>query len=429
VKTTLADVGPWQKAIEITLDREEVEREMDRVVATYRTRAVIPGFRKGKVPAEIVRSHYRDSLESDLLNHLLPEATEKAIAEHRLQIASTPRIQGLTFRSGEPLTFTAVVDLWPVVEVQGYRGLELEETVTEAGDEMVEEFLRALRERAATFTPVLRPSQPGDVVEASVVPVDVNGQRLPRGKRRVVRMEAGGPSLLAEFREESLGAVAGTQKVVRITYPAEFGDPELAGQTRYYRMHVKQILEKNLPEMDDAFAGRVDALPSLEALRAKIRLRLEADERLRARERTEEQLVDRLIERTPFEVPPGIVERSLSRALDKAREESPGLDETEFRERYAPLVVRLRKREILLDSIARQESIEVTEEDLAAEIARSAPAGIDPQVVRRRLEREGELERVRDDLRERRILDFLLEQATVRRTVQPGPRKSNLILP
>ncbi|MCK7579390.1 MAG: trigger factor family protein [Chromatiales bacterium] len=155
MKTTLADVGPWQKSIEITLDREEVEREMDRVVANYRTRAVIPGFRKGKVPEELVRAQYRDSLESDLLNHILPEATEKAIAEHQLTIASTPRIQGLTFRSGEPLTFTAVVDLWPVIEVQGYRGLHLDEKVTEIDDAMVDEFLSALRDRAAEQTPVL----------------------------------------------------------------------------------------------------------------------------------------------------------------------------------------------------------------------------------------------------------------------------------
>jgi trigger factor len=429
VKTTLADVGPWQKAIEITLDREEVEREMDRMVSSYRTRAVLPGFRKGKVPDQVVRSHFRDNLESDLLNHLLPEATEKAIAEHQLQIAAPPRIKDLSFRSGEPLTFTAVVDLWPVVDVQGYRGLELEETVTEIDDEMVDEFLRALQERAASFTPVLRPAAEGDVVEASIVPVDLNGQRLPRGKRQVVRMEAGGASLLPEFRAVSMGAQTGEEKVVRITYPEDFGDRDLAGQTRHYRMHVKQILEKKLPELDDAFAGRVDGLPGLEALRAKIRLRLEADERMRGRERTEELLVDRLLERNSFEVPDGIIERSLARALEKAREERPDIDETEFRETYRPLVVRLRRREILLESVARQETIEVGEEELNAGLARSAPAGVDPQVVRRRLEREGELDRVREDLRERKALDFLLEQASVRRVVQPRPRKSNLILP
>lgn len=429
MKTSIEEVGPWKKAISITLEPGEVEREMDAMVARYRTRAVVPGFRKGKVPDQIVRTQYRDSLESDLLNHLLPEATDKAIAEHGLQVAGPPRIQDLRFRAGEPLSFVAVVEIWPTVELTVYKGLELDETVTEVDDAMVDDFLAALRERAAEVTPVLRASQPGDLVEASVVAVDVHGQRLPRSKRQVVRMEADGATLLPEFRAISVGLEPGAERVVRIDYPADFGDQDLAGRTRHYRLHVKQILEKKLPELDDAFAGRIDGLPSVEALRAKIRLRLEAEERLRARQRTEEALVDRLIERNPFDVPEGIVDRSLDRALQKAREENPGIDEAEFRQAYAPLVIRLRKREILLDSIARQESIEVTEEDLDAELVKSAPAGISPNAIRRRLEKEGELDRVRDDLRERRILDFLLEHATVNRVHQPRSRPSNLILP
>ncbi len=429
MKTTLEEVGPWRKAIAITLEPAEVEREMDQMVARYRTRAVVPGFRKGKVPDQIVRTQYRDTLESDLLNHLLPEATEKAIAEHNLQVAAPPRIQDLRFRAGEPLSFVAVVDIWPVIEVKDHKGIELDETVTEVDDAMVDDFLASLRERAAEVSPVLRPSQPGDLVEASVVAVDLHGQRLPRSKRQVVRMEADGATLLPEFRAISVGLEAGAERVVRIDYPADFGDQELAGRTRHYRLHVKQILEKKLPELDDAFAGRIDGLPSLEALRAKIRLRLEAEERLRGRQRTEEALVDRLIERHPFDVPEGIVDRSLDRALQKAREENPEIDEAEFRRAYGPLVIRLRKREILLDSVARQESISISEEDLDAELTKSAPAGVSPQAIRRRLEKEGDLDRVRDDLRERRILDFLLDHATVNRVHQPRPRPSNLILP
>jgi len=429
VKTTIEDRGPWRKAIAITIDPEDVEREMDRVVASYRTRAVVPGFRKGKVPDQIVRSQFRGSLESDLLNHILPEATERAIAEHKLQPAGTPHIQDLRFRSGEPLTFTAVVDVWPEIEARDYRGIEVEETVLEVDDEMVDEFLGLLRERAATLTPLTRPAQEGDVVEASVVPVDFQGKRLPRGKRQIVKMEAGGPTLLPEFREASLGVEPGAEKIVRITYPQDFGDEALAGQTRHYRMHVKAVLEKQLPDLDDAFAENVDGVASLEALRAKIRLRLETDERLRARDRTEQALVGKLIERNPFDLPPGLVESSLQRGLEKAREERPGLDEEEFRQTYGPLVERMRRRDLLLEAIGRQEGVSVTDEDLLAELARSAAPGVDPQVVRRKLERDGELDRVREDLRERKVLDFLLEQATIQRTHQPRPRKSNLILP
>jgi trigger factor len=233
-----------------------------------------------------------------------------------------------------------VVDIWPEIAVQGYEGAALTETVVEVDDELVDQFLEALRERHAETNPVVRASQKGDVVETSIIAVDVNGARLPRAKRQTVRMEAGGDSLLPEFREVSVGLQSGEERMVHITYPEEFGDRELAGKQRHYRMHVRQVMEKKLPDLDDAFAGRIDGMDSLEALRARIRLRMEAEERLRARQRTEESLVDLLIGRNAFDVPEGIIERSLRGALEKARKEDPEVDEEEFRRIYAPIVVR-----------------------------------------------------------------------------------------
>jgi trigger factor len=429
VKSTLEDVGPWQKAIAITLDPEEVEREMDQVVSEYRSKVVIPGFRKGKVPNELIRANYRSSIESDLLNQILPDATARALQEHSLEPAAPPRIKDLSFRPGEPLTFTAVVDLWPKVEATGYRGIELDEVIQEVDEQVVEEFLQALRERNAEVHPVFRPSQPGDILEVSLQAVDIHGERLARAKRQELRMEAAGQRLLPEFRQASVGIEPGAVTIVHIRYPDDFGDQELAGQTRHYRMHVRQILEKNLPELDDAFAGKVDNLESLEGLKSKIRLRLEAEERLQARQRTEEALVDRLIAANPFELPESIIKRTLDRILEKAREETPNLDEEEFQRTYTPLVERTRRREIILESIARQESLEATEDELEAEIARSAPQGVDPQVVRRKLEKDGDLERIRNELQERKIFGFLMEASKINRVHQPRARKSNLILP
>jgi trigger factor len=429
VKSTLEEAGPWRKALTITIEPAEVEKEMDHVLADYRKRAVIPGFRKGKVPDELVKAHFGGSLENDLLQHILPEAIDKAIAEHGLTPAAPARVQDLHFRPGEPLTFVAHVDIWPQVEVTGFEGAELGETVTEIDEQTVDEFLHALQERQAEFIPVARPSAPGDIVETTIIAVDLNGSRLPRAKRQTVRMEADGGNLLPEFRAVSVGLQVGEERMVHITYPEDFGDQELAGKQRHYRMHVKQVMEKKLPSLDDQFAGRIDGLESLEALRSRIRLRLEAEERLRARQRTEEALVDLLIARNEFEVPEGIVERSLVRALEKGRQENPDLDEEEFRQAYTPMVVRLRKREILLDSIARQASIGVSEEELDSEIGHSAPAGVDPRQIRRRLEKDGELDRVRGDLVERKTFDFLLEKAVVNRVHAPRQRQSNIIVP
>jgi trigger factor len=429
VKTTLEDIGPWQKAITITLEPGEVDEEMDQVVARYRQKAVIPGFRKGKVPEELVRVNYRSSIESDLLNHILPEATGKAIEEHGLLPAAPPEIKDLTFHPGEALTFVAVVELWPRVEVQGYRGLELEETILEVDEEMVQEVLEGLRERAAEFTPVFRRSVKGDVLEAALQAVDLNGQRLPRAKRETVKMEAGGESLLPEFREASLGREPGSTTIVHIQYPADFQDPELAGRQRHYQMQVRQILDKKLPDLDDEFARRMDGIESLEALKSRIRLRLEAEERLRARSRLEDVLIDRLIAANPFDLPAKLIDRTLRRALEKAQKDDPKVEEEEFRRVYAPVVERVRRREILLDSVARAESIEVGEEELLEEIRQSVRPGVDPLVVKKKLEEEDELDQIRSRLLDRKTFDFLFGVAVIHRVHQPRPKKSNLILP
>jgi trigger factor len=429
LKTSIEDLGPWQKSITITLEPEEVDQEMDRVVARYRQKAVIPGFRKGKVPDELVRVNYRSSIESDLLNHILPEATSRAIDEHKLQPAAPPEIKDLTFHPGEALSFVAVVELWPQIETAGYRGLELEETILEVDEEMVLEVLEGLRQRAAELTPVFRRSVKGDVLEAAVQAVDLNGQRLPRAKREVIKMEAGGDSLLPEFREASLGREPGTTTIVHIQYPADFQDPELAGRQRHYQMQVRQILEKKLPELDDEFARRMDGIESLEALKSRIRLRLEAEERLRARSRLEDVLIDRLIAGNAFELPAAIVERTLKRAFEKAREDDPKVEEEDFRRVYAPVIERMRRREILLDSIARAESIQVGEEELLEEIRQSVRPGVDPQVVRKKLEEEDELDQIRSRLLDRKTFDFLFSAAVIHRVHQPRPKKSNIILP
>lgn len=431
MKTTLEDVGPWRKEIAIVLDPEEVDREMDQVVARYREKAVIPGFRRGRVPSELLRSTYRSSLESDLLNQILPEATQKAVEEHALQLASPPKIKDLHFRPGEALTFTAVVEVWPQIQVQGHKGMELDEPIYAVEEEQVDAVLRNLRERKAELTPVLRPSREGDVLEVSLQAVDVQGRRLPRAKRQVISMDAGGQKLLPEFREASLGCEAGSTRIVHIVYPEDFEDPELAGKSRHYEMKVKQILEKKLPEGDDSFAKAVGGVETLEELKSKIRLRLEAEERMRARQRTEETLVDRLILNNPLEVPEAVIERSLERAWEKASEGSTRMQEDEFKAAYRPVVERLRKREILLDCLAGQEGLEVTEDELLEQLRRSAPAGVDPNVVRQKLERDGELGQVRAELQERKVFDFLIEHATIHRIHQPRerPAQSNLILP
>ncbi len=429
MKATLEEKGPWQKSVEVTLPAEDVSKRMDQVVARYRAQAAIPGFRKGKVPAELVRSTYSSNIERELINEVLPEALDQVIEDHDLRLAAPPTISDLTFRPGEPLRFVAVLDLFPTVEPDGYKGLELEVEETEVDDALIAEFLENLRQRMATGHPVLRPSTAGDLVDVAVQPVDKNGNRLPKMKREDIRMEVGGTNLLPEFREAIEGVSNGEQKIIHVTYPEGLSDPNLAGQERHYRLKFLQVIERHVPELNDDFAKAADGSDDLDALRAKVRLRFDAEEKMKARERLEEALIDKLIEANPFDVPEALLAAAEKRAAEQAKKDNPRASDEEIKTALAPLVVRRWKRDILLDSISRKESIRLTDEEFEQRLATLLEQERDPKAARRRLEREERLPGMKDRFQEQKTLSFLLEAATVHRILKPRESASRIVTP
>jgi trigger factor len=309
------------------------------------------------------------------------------------------------------------------VEVGGYRDLVIDQEITEVDESMIAEALEHLRDGAAELRVVDRPSQEGDVVDATLEPIDVHGRRLHGRKREEVRMEAGSPGLLREFREASVGLVPGDERLLEVHYPERFQDQELAGQVRRFRLIAKKIQEKELPALDDNFARNIDSHLDLEGLRAKIRLKLQSEELVESKHRLEEMIQERLVDANPFEIPEAMLEHSLNAIVGKAREEKRQIDESTLRERFRPIAERMHRRNIVLQNVARQESLLVSDEEMEAELESVAEdAGVDVAVLRRKMENDGEIDRFRDTLEERKTLDFLVSKAQVTRVRKPRPR-------
>jgi trigger factor len=429
VKSTVEEKGAWQKAIAITLEPETVDARIEQVVGKYRKSAQFPGFRKGKAPVEMVRTAFWDRIENEVLSSLLPEAIDQAIDEHELKVATTPRVEDLHFHPGEEMRFTAVVEIWPEVDPQGIDSVRLQEVVWEVDEEQVDVALDSLRERATKFEPVERPAADGDVVDVIIQAADRTGKPVPAAKRQEARLEVGGETLLPEFREATRGMSAGDRQVIHVTYPTDFENRALAGQSRTLILRAQKIYEKKVPARDDAFAQTLGAA-DLPALRGQIRARMEAGEQEEARQRTSEMAVDQLLALNPFDVPSGLIERSLEVGLERARKEDPRLDEEQFRLGITPRVVRMWKRRILLESIGRKEQLEITDDELDAKL-REMTGTQEPAKLRKRLQTSGELEQLRIELFERKTLDWLLERITVERTqkARQSERQSNIILP
>jgi trigger factor len=426
MKVTVKEEPAWRRVMEIEVDADLVSRELDRVVEEYRRRMVLPGFRKGHVPSDLVRKQMGDDLEGEVLRRVLPQAFSEAVRDNELKPVGDPTLSNLRYVPGQPLTFTAVVEVAPQVHVSGYEGLKLTKEEREIRDEEMNAVLDRLREQHADLEDVDRPAQGGDVV--TIRYHEVPGGVAPAGESKEAALTVGGQHTPDAFNQELLGAVLGDMKKVPMAYPPDFPDPEMAGRSLVFHITVMKIQEKIWPALDDTFARKVleTETASLDDLKTRIRLSLEVDARLAASRDLERNLVNRVAELNPFEMPRGLVESTLDRILEEARRENPSLppdEEMRLREAYRAGVERRYTTDIVLEAVGRQESIEVTDEDLDQEIASFAESEKkQPAQVKAELKRNGGLERLRDELFRRRVIDRLVEKAdiTVQKTVT-GP--------
>lgn len=417
--------GAWQQTLDIHVPVEEVEQRLDEVSRQVQRRASLPGFRRGRVPLEMVRQHFAEHVEQEFLETFVPRIANEAIDQARLEPVVTPLVRNLKFGPGQPLRFEVLVDVKPEVEAKDYRGLPARRTTRTVDDEAVEKVLEDLREQSAVFVDLDRPAQRGDVVLVDSVRLDANGRRLTSTRAKSRRILLGAPELVPDLENGLLGSVEGQERTIDITYPADYGVADLAGKQARYVVKIKKIQAKKLRDLDDTFAREVFQLGSLDELRSRVRLNLEGEERVRMQREVEEAIAAELVRRNPVELPERWVEWMLDRVLADAvgRQEIPEALRRELEPRYRGGVEHSLKRSVLLEAVARQEKLEASEEEAAEEIARMVEA--EPRQAARIRARYQSAERraaLRDSLRERKALEWLVHAAEIQeQAVGPAP--------
>ena len=421
--------GPWQHTLDIEVPVEEVERRLDEVARAIQRRASLPGFRTGRVPLEMVRQHFADRVEQEFLEAFVPRVTGEAVDQARLDPVIPPAIRNLRFTPGQPMKFEVLVEVRPEIEAKDYRGIPVRREVHAIDETAVERVMGGLLEDAAIFSDLDRPAARGDVVLADSVRLDAAGRRLPSTRAKNLRLQLGAPDLLPGLEDGLLGAEAGQERSVEVDYPAEYRVPELAGKRVRYLVRVRKIQEKKLRALDDNLARDVFQLESLEELRSRVRLNLEGEERVRVQREIERGITDELIRRNGFELPERLVQWMLERVVRESVGDRvlPEALRDELDRRYRPDVERSLRREVLLGAIARQEKLDVSEEEVATEIDRMAQA--EPRQaarVRARYQAADRRAALRESLLERKAMEWLINAAEVSEEVV---RESPLVIP
>ncbi len=407
----------------------EVTRETDTLIQKYQKLARIPGFRRGHVPASVIKQRFSEDIKSEVVDALVPRFFRREADKQGLMPVSQPRITDLHIHDGEPLRFKATFEVMPEIKVEGYKELRADKPAVSVTDEEVEEALKGLQEQRATFTPIAgRALADGDFAQVSLDGKPKAGDGRPKdGEGKPVHMddilvEIAGKTTMPEFTENLRGATAGDERTFDVLYPQDFSDQRLAGKTLTYTVKVQGIKQKSLPEMNEQFAKELGEFANLDEVRKKLREGMEAERKHAAERESKDKLVTELIKRNDLEMPEALVERQIDLRLERGlralaaqgmkSEDMKKMDLNRLRAGQREQAVQELKAALLLEKIADQEKIEVGDEEINREVEALAEQSKQPvESIRARLTREGALDRIRSRIRNEKTLDYLYHQS------------------
>lgn len=425
------ETTPTRRVFAIELSSEEIGQELERVVAEYTSRVQLPGFRKGKAPRTLLEARFGASFEQETIERAIERACREAFTGESLVPLAPAEIDELKFEPGGPLSFRATVEVRPDVTAKDYTGLAVTRRTRAVADDEIEREIDQLLEATALWIDVDREAAPGDQLVVDYVRLDAKGQSLKNTRRRDYEIRLGGEGLLPEFDQALAGGRAGESRTVNVTYGEDFGNPDLAGKTVQFHVKIKKIREKKGHDRDDNWAKETLGVESLDELRARIRLNLEGEAMVEARRAVEDALVEQVLAANPVPVPDRWAERRVAEELVEIERRNGGpVPEAEAEAVKGQIRTALGQqlaRELVLDAIARQESIEVTDPEVGEEMARLLQSGGRVAQDFRALPAEQRRQRVRDVLERRKVFDFLLERAQVNEESASNP--SNQVVP
>ena len=379
MKVTREKTENCQAFLTIEMEPAEVEESLEESYRRLAGRTNIPGFRKGKAPRAIIE-HYvgKESLLEDALNHLLPQAYEKAIKEQEIEGFAQPHIE---IAQTDPVIFKAVVPLQPAVELGDYHHIQVTPEPVEVTDENVNAVMEDLCHQHATWDPVERPVDFSDLV---VLDVESNIEGKPFINRQGIQYQIlhDSPSPTPGFAEQLTGMKKGEDKEFQLKFPEDYAKTDLAGKEPSYKVRVSEIKQERLPELNDEFAIQVNPeFKTLDSLREQLstNLKLRAEEK--ARVDFEEAAIEAAVDLTQVEFPPILVEIEIDRLLNEQTRQlqmnqasleeylkSINKTEEELREELRPMATKRITSSLVLDKVAEEEKIEVSDAEIDAEI-------------------------------------------------------------
>lgn len=425
MKTQVENVSDIKKVVRFEIPWEEVDQHIKETIRQISRRARIPGFRPGKAPEIVIKTRFADEIKEDVIHHIVPEAYREMVKESNLDVISEPSLEDVVYTEGSPLTFKVSVETRPKVIAKDYKSLELQAETVEVKEDEVDAILKSYQEQAAELIPLPdTPAAKGHHLTSHFKATTKIG-----GREKVLSDSngiffIGGEERNASIDEHLIGKKAGETAEFDITYPADGEDKSLAGKTIHYRIKIERVNEKRVAPIDDEFAKDLGDFQSLADLKDKIRKDILHLKTAEQKNKLKDEALKRIIENNPFEVPETLVRKEAESLLqDYARSlhqsgvniKDPEMNWTEIMARLTKQADQNIRGSYLLDAIAREEKIEVAEEDIDRAINQAADQQKRaPEAVKAELAKADKMDALKNRLQISKTLDFLLENASIK---------------
>ncbi len=418
IRVEAEDLSPIKKKLSITVPADAVKEEFSAAYRSLRSTAAVAGFRKGNIPVNILKARFGDKVREDVTSKLIEMSYPHALYEKKLAPVENPQIDITKTKLDEAneFSYSVTVEVTPQVEINDYKGMEIKRESVEVTENDMEVALKSLCDSRAEYREVDRAANDGDLLTADLVGT-MNGEVIKGSKVEDYPFVIGDKTLLPGLEDVIKGASKGEIKETKITFPENYSDQSLAGKDAVFTLNVKTVKEKVVPALDDEFAKDL-GYDTLEALKVKVKEDLKKVKEENEKERIKNSILDRLIEKHPFDVPEALVNRYLAIILQRVMEnmkqgaiaqEDKGLTLDELKAKYRDSAIRHVKEDIVLDSLSAKEKVEITQEEFDAAIKRLADIRqVSFQSLMDRVTREGATEVIKDGLKHEKVFDIII---------------------
>ncbi len=410
--------------LQVEVEPERVNDALDKAYKKVVKDVDIPGFRKGKVPRKVLEARYgKEILHKDALDFLIPKAYREAVKAAEIEPIDQPDIEDFYIAEDEPATFTAEIEVKPEVELGEYQELGIEKEESEVTEEDIETRIDQLREQHSQ----LITSEKSEVEDGDYVIIDyegkINGETFPGGSAEEFSLEIGSGTFIPGFEEKLIGKKVGEESDISVPFPEDYNAEDLAGEEAVFTVKVKEIKEKKLPELDDDFAREAGDFETFAELKEDITQKIDEEKENKVENEFKNAVVEEAVDNAEVDVPDTLVENELDQMfqnmsysisqqgleVDKYLEYM-GLNEEEWREKNRENAARMAKNNLVLEAIAREEGIEVSDEELDNKVEEiAAESDQDLEQVKVIMQMQGQLAKIKEGLRVEKTLDFLLE--------------------